>query len=311
MAMLDELYNDGKVQGELMGFPGFRFYPTEQELVGFYLKKRAQGGHPLNLDIIIPTLDLYQYDPWELPGLANDVGEKQWFFFVPRDHKKSCPRPNRLTVSGYWKATGSDRAVRNERLQCIGLKKILVFYKGKAPLGQRTEWIMNEYRMPDFRSSAHKMQVDVVLCKIYRKAVSQKSMEERAMPDYVQREEPIVSRDELYEEKSHSTTVHGSFQISNPFMTESTEVSSLRYDENQKAVWSSALGNTDEEEGSLFECLESIMFCEESLALKNPKAYIKPPQLELPKLSIDCLLSQPIASPFSLLSSPSMFHICK
>jgi hypothetical protein len=92
-----------------------------------------------------------------LAGLANDVGERQWFFFVPRDHKKSCPRPNRLTVSGYWKATGSDRAVRNELLQCIGLKKILVFYKGKAPLGQKTDWIMNEYRMPDFRSSAHKV----------------------------------------------------------------------------------------------------------------------------------------------------------
>jgi len=51
-----------------MGFPGFRFYPTEEELVGFYLNKRAKGGHPLSLDIIMPTLDLYQYDPWELPG---------------------------------------------------------------------------------------------------------------------------------------------------------------------------------------------------------------------------------------------------
>jgi hypothetical protein len=90
-------------------------------------------------------------------GLAIDVGEKQWFFFVPRDRKKSYPRQNRLTVSGYWKATGSDRAVRNELLQCIGLKKILVFYKGKAPLGQRTDWIMNEYRLPDFGSSAHKV----------------------------------------------------------------------------------------------------------------------------------------------------------
>ena len=90
-------------------------------------------------------------------GLAIDVAEKQWFFFVPRESKKSCPRPNRLTVSGYWKATGSDRAVRNERLQCVGLKKILVFYKGKAPRGQRTDWIMMEYRMPDLSSSATKV----------------------------------------------------------------------------------------------------------------------------------------------------------
>ena len=84
-------------------------------------------------------------------GLAIDVAEKQWFFFVPRESKK-CARQTRLTVSGYWKATGSDRAIRNELLECIGLKKTLVFYKGKAPLGQRTDWIMNEYRMPDLTS---------------------------------------------------------------------------------------------------------------------------------------------------------------
>ena len=55
---------------------------------------------------------------------------------------------------------------------------------------------------------------DVVLCRIYRKAVSQKSMEQGAMPNYVEREEAeLVSRDE-YEEKSHSincSTAHGSF----------------------------------------------------------------------------------------------------
>ena len=157
-AMPEKICNDEFVQGKLMDLPGFRFYPTEEELLGFYLKKKIREGHPLIFDKIIPTLDLYQYDPWELPGifkylllrlfqfeikfsnsidrsiagLAHDVGERQWFFFVPIYHKK-CTRRNRLTVSGYWKATGSDRPVRNELLHCIGLKKTLVFYKGKSP----------------------------------------------------------------------------------------------------------------------------------------------------------------------------------
>nr|WLM68361.1 NAC family transcription factor 9 [Larix gmelinii var. olgensis] len=197
--MLDEVYDDEAVQEELTVTPGFRFYPTEEELVGFYLRRRVQaGGHPLNFDIIIPTLDLYRYDPWELSGFAHDAGEIQWFFFVPRDHKKSCPRPNRLTVSGYWKATGSDRTVRNELLQCIGLKKFLVFYKGKGPSGQKTDWIMNEYRMPDLNSSANKMK-DIVLCRIYRKA-----RDKRARPNPVEKEEAVVSGDK-YEENSHST----------------------------------------------------------------------------------------------------------
>jgi hypothetical protein len=59
-------------------------------------------------------------------------------------------------VSGYWKSIGSEREVRNEILHCIGLKKILVFYEGKAPQGQK-DWIMNEYRMPDLSLSAAKV----------------------------------------------------------------------------------------------------------------------------------------------------------
>lgn len=96
----------------------------------------------MSFDIIIPTLNLYRYDPCELPGLAYDAGERQWFFFVPRYHKNSSAQPNRLTKSGYLKATGSDRVIHNEQLQCIGLKKILVFYEGKARYEQRTDWIM-------------------------------------------------------------------------------------------------------------------------------------------------------------------------
>jgi hypothetical protein len=59
------------MDGELMDLPGFRFYPTEEELLEFYLKKRVQGRYPLSFDRIIPTLDLYRYDPWELPGTLN------------------------------------------------------------------------------------------------------------------------------------------------------------------------------------------------------------------------------------------------
>lgn len=49
-----------------LDLPGFRFHPTEEELLDFYLKGVVQGKK-LQLEIIT-TIHLYRYDPWELPG---------------------------------------------------------------------------------------------------------------------------------------------------------------------------------------------------------------------------------------------------
>ncbi|KAG0516316.1 hypothetical protein BDA96_10G351500 [Sorghum bicolor] len=184
--------------------PGFRFHPTEEELLEFYLKQVAYG-RKLKFDII-PTVHLYRHDPWELPGLTR-IGEREWYFFVPRDggggsraakqHQSGSGgggRPSRTTERGFWKATGSDRAVRcaADPKRLIGLKKTLVYYEGRAPRGTKTDWVMNEYRLPDATccnaaggdssaaSSTNKSpKEDIVLCKIYRKAVSLKELEQR------------------------------------------------------------------------------------------------------------------------------------
>lgn len=153
----DQLQTDRSGHGSAPGgqvydvasMPGFRFQPTEEELVGFYLRSMVVGKPRLEVELI-NMLDLYRYDPWELPALAFMRGEREWLFFCPRDKKyPNGARPNRVTTSGYWKATGTDRQVRRAAdARCIGLKKTLVFYTGKAPKGRKTEWIMNEYRLP-------------------------------------------------------------------------------------------------------------------------------------------------------------------
>lgn len=50
--------------------PGFRFHPTDEELVVHYLKKKAASA-PLPV-AIIAEVDLYKFDPWELPGSFKD-----------------------------------------------------------------------------------------------------------------------------------------------------------------------------------------------------------------------------------------------
>ncbi|KAK6240666.1 hypothetical protein SCA6_006055 [Theobroma cacao] len=159
-----------------IGLPGFRFHPTEEELLDFYLRNMIYGKK-LRYDVI-GFLNIYHHDPWDLPGLSK-IGEREWYFFVPRDRKHgSGGRPNRTTENGFWKATGSDRKIvsLSDPKRIIGLKKTLVFYKGRAPRGSKTDWVMNEYRLPD----GHPLPKDIVLCKIYRKATSLKVLEQRA-----------------------------------------------------------------------------------------------------------------------------------
>ncbi|MBA0843288.1 hypothetical protein Goarm_000490 [Gossypium armourianum] len=42
--------------------PGFRFHPTDEELIGFYLKRKVQQRPP-SMEFI-KQLDIYKYDPW-------------------------------------------------------------------------------------------------------------------------------------------------------------------------------------------------------------------------------------------------------
>ncbi|CAG7862650.1 unnamed protein product, partial [Brassica rapa] len=103
--------------------PGFRFHPTDEELLHYYLKKKIS------------------YQKFEM--------ENEWYFFSHKDRKyPTGSRTNRATHAGFWKATGRDKCIRNSYKK-IGMRKTLVFYKGRAPHGQKTDWIMHEYRLED------------------------------------------------------------------------------------------------------------------------------------------------------------------
>ncbi|KAL8159170.1 hypothetical protein V2J09_000707 [Rumex salicifolius] len=149
--------------------PGFRFHPTDEELVAHYLCRKC-ANQPISVPIIA-ELDLYKFDPWKLPERALS-GEKEWYFFSPRDRKyPNGSRPNRAAGTGYWKATGADKPIGKPKT--MGIKKALVFYAGKPPKGVKTNWIMHEYRLANVDRSAGKNSGlrldDWVLCRIYNK----------------------------------------------------------------------------------------------------------------------------------------------
>ncbi|KAJ7555407.1 hypothetical protein O6H91_05G040900 [Diphasiastrum complanatum] len=165
---------------ELQLPPGFRFHPTDEELVVHYLSRKVSAPRPCGTIPIIADVKLYEFDPWDLPKQAT-FGEKEWYFFSTRDRKfPNGARPNRAAASGYWKATGTDNPVYTcGGTQKIGIKKTLVFYEGRAPRGVKTDWIMHEYRLAenDYKATNARRKVFVqlegwVLCRIYKKKLT-------------------------------------------------------------------------------------------------------------------------------------------
>ncbi|KAF3435183.1 hypothetical protein FNV43_RR22270 [Rhamnella rubrinervis] len=125
--------------------PGFRFHPTDEELVVHFLHRKA-SLLPCHPDVI-PDLDLYPYDPWDLSGKALEEG-KQWYFFSRKTQNE------RVTNNGYWKAMGIEEAVVSSSGRRVGTKKYLVFYVGESPSGIKSNWIMHEYHLSESASSS-------------------------------------------------------------------------------------------------------------------------------------------------------------
>ncbi|KAF6170529.1 hypothetical protein GIB67_031937 [Kingdonia uniflora] len=154
--------------------PGFRFHPTDEELVGFYLRRKVERK-PLSIELI-KHIDVYKYDPWDLPKVGT-VGEKERYFFCIRERKyKNSVRPNRVTGSGFWKATGIDKSIYSHAHDCIGLKKSLVYYIGSSGKGSKTDWMMHEFRLPVCSKTSNiTLEAEIwTLCRIFKRTVTYK-----------------------------------------------------------------------------------------------------------------------------------------
>ncbi|WOL15937.1 NAC domain-containing protein [Canna indica] len=146
--------------------PGFRFYPSDEELVCYYLYNKVADER--SLEGMMVEVDLHTREPWELPDVAK-LSASEWYFFSIRDRKYTTgSRANRATKSGYWKATGKDRTIVDPRTHsAVGMRKTLVFYRGRAPNGVKTAWVMHEFRLETPHSVPPKE--DWVLCRVFHK----------------------------------------------------------------------------------------------------------------------------------------------
>ncbi|KAF0934442.1 hypothetical protein E2562_025526 [Oryza meyeriana var. granulata] len=182
--------------------PGFRFHPTDEELLYYYLRKKV-AYEAIDLDVI-KEIDLNKLEPWDLKDRCR-IGtgpQEEWYFFSHKDKKyPTGTRTNRATAAGFWKATGRDKAIflgnGGSAGRRIGLRKTLVFYTGRAPHGKKTDWIMHEYRLDD--DNIDVPEEGWVVCRVFKK----KSIHQRGFdqPDMV----AAANDDELLRYQLHGT----------------------------------------------------------------------------------------------------------
>ncbi|KAK4264176.1 hypothetical protein QN277_025385 [Acacia crassicarpa] len=157
-----------KEEDQINSSPGFRFQPTDNELLTYYLSKKTKNAKFSAR--AIAEVDILKIQPWDLPSNAK-MGDYEWYFFCKRISKyQDGSKAIRATEAGYWKSSGRDQEIYRG-ISLIGTMKTLVFYKGR-PRRERTGWVMHEYRLDgdlSVHNSSRPGDDEWVICRVFEK----------------------------------------------------------------------------------------------------------------------------------------------
>ncbi|KAG8379141.1 hypothetical protein BUALT_Bualt07G0057300 [Buddleja alternifolia] len=174
---------------------GFRFVPTEEELISSYLLKKAMGL-PLPSKHILEK-DLYgeKASPWDV---LSDVSKAYWDLHVPVNHddekeikkvKKTIyvftrlKRVNgrrgnaRSAGCGTWKGQTVGRKIcKGSTREEIGLMKMFTFIPNNKAGLIKDHWNMHEYSLSGVSLSCDEVKnnKDYVICRITREIILKK-----------------------------------------------------------------------------------------------------------------------------------------
>ncbi|KAJ4967760.1 hypothetical protein NE237_014461 [Protea cynaroides] len=147
--------------------PGYRFVPTEEEIVLCYLNKKVEN--PDFRVSFIKEVDIYKFHPKQLIKFDGSGRNKYHYFFTQRKRKhQQGSRASRQAEGGsLWKATSGEKPIKNSKSDKIGFQTILVYHQNNQGKKIKTNWIMYEFRTTN--TTTVNKPYEWVVCRIHER----------------------------------------------------------------------------------------------------------------------------------------------
>ncbi|KAJ1262835.1 hypothetical protein BS78_09G140300 [Paspalum vaginatum] len=178
---------------QLQFAPGYRFVPSEQDLVNVYLRGKIEGwkNNNLALNNVVNEVAILEWQPGALVEKYKAYGTDKWYFFTIREPSSSnkVKEPDRKVrvpgVTAAWKATGRVSAIHAKPKELgepiddmskdgvIGTKRVLIYHSSDAE--EHRKWSMHEYIL-----KGHDAIGQYALCSIQLKQHSDTKLEASA-----------------------------------------------------------------------------------------------------------------------------------
>ncbi|RZC61006.1 hypothetical protein C5167_022783, partial [Papaver somniferum] len=167
---------------------GFRFKPTDAQLISDFLSKKIRGQQLESNDIQEVNLRDFTYADLTEKYKEYAVYGSEWHFFTTRERKYpkgGRPRRDAGNHEGHWKAYGKVKPIQDEHKRVIGTKRTLAYHifnkDSSTKESTNADIKMVEYVVVDAEIAAVpdtnmecstdtvKPFTDFCLCKIYKK----------------------------------------------------------------------------------------------------------------------------------------------
>ncbi|XVE56842.1 hypothetical protein DITRI_Ditri04bG0043200 [Diplodiscus trichospermus] len=153
---------------------GYRFLPTDEELVTHYLINKV-FCNPLPASVFqdIKATELYTKPPKKLVEFSN--GEREWYFFYIEEencNKEGCcnQKAIRIVVGeglGFWQSN-REIPIFDRDGNVLAFKIHFIYFSGHLSKAKKTHWTLDEYRLSTQFYTLHNSKEKWVLGRLRR-----------------------------------------------------------------------------------------------------------------------------------------------